>query len=194
MSETATLPSEIDAPPVGAGPFYEIVNGQVVEPPEMGVFETWIATVLSDAIVLHFAQSGRRLGRTAVETLFRLDPESKQQRRPDLAFVSFERWPRDRPVPRAAAWDVAPDLAVEVISPTDLTIEVLEKVRAYFRAGVRQVWLVFPREGVVHVYDSPKRITVLDAMDDLEGGAILPGFRLRLADLFDETAGAGPAG
>jgi Uma2 family endonuclease len=192
MSETATLPPDLDAPPPGAGELYEVINGRVVEPPEMGVFESVFATVLSEAIGVFFANSGR-LGRTAVETLFRIRTDPDLQRRPDLAFVSYDRWPRDRPIPKTAAWEVVPDLAVEVVSPNDLAVEVLERLDDYFAAGVRQVWVVYPRHQRFFVHDGPKRVTILDASDMLDGGEILPGFRLRLAELFEGMAGAGPA-
>jgi Uma2 family endonuclease len=187
MSETATLPLNIDAPPAGAGDFYEVINGQVVEPPETGAFESLIATLLTEAISQFFASEGR-LGWIAAETLFRIDTESGLQRRPDLAFVSYERWPRDTPFRLTSAWSVVPDLAIEVISPNDLAVEVMDKLADYFQAGVRQVWVLYPRNRLVHVYQSLTRITALDASGTLEGGDVLPGFRLPLADLFIATA------
>ena len=189
MSDTATLPLEVDSPPVGAGDLYEVVNGRVVEPPPIGLFESWIANALNIAIDRHFTTTGHR-GRTGVELLFRIQTEPNLQRRPDMAFVSYERWPKDRPVPRTAAWQVVPDLAVEVVSPNDLAVEILEKTDEYFRAGVRQVWVVYPQHGRVFVQTGPKSITVLDATDTLDGGDVLPGFQIRLADLFGDTAGA----
>ncbi|HEX8204273.1 MAG TPA: Uma2 family endonuclease, partial [Isosphaeraceae bacterium] len=115
------------------------------------------------------------------------------QRRPDVAFVSDERWPRRRAVPEEeAAWNVIPDLAVEVVSPTDRDEAGLAKVREYFQAGVRLVWKVYPRERVVHVYESFTTIRVRTRADDLDGGEVVPGFRLPLATLFEEEEPAGP--
>lgn len=188
MSVTETLPPDVESLPPGVGPLYEMIDGRVVEPPEMSAFETLHANRISEAITLFFAQSGR-LGQHAVEMLFRLDPESRRMRRPDLAFVSYERWPRERRFLLTEGWHVVPDLTVEVISPNDLAVEVLDKLDDYFRAGVRQVWVVYPRHGRVFVYNSPKSVTVLDTTDILEGGDVLPGFQLRLADLFGETLG-----
>ena len=68
------------------------------------------------------------LGRAVVEMLFRIDPAPNLQRRPDLAFVSYERWPRGKRVPEDAAWDVVPELAIEVVSPTNLAEDLLAKV------------------------------------------------------------------
>ena len=107
-----------------------------------------------------------------------------------MAFVSYERWPKDRTLPGTATWRVVPDLAVEVISPHDLAVEVLEKVDDYFRAGVRLVWVMYPRHRRVFVHTTPKSITVLDASDTLDGGDVLPGFQIHLTDLFGKTAEA----
>ena len=83
---------------------------------------------------------------------------------------------------------MVPDLAVEVVSPTDRAEAGLDKVREYFEAGVQLVWVIYPKLRVVHVFESFTRIRVLTRADDLDGGALLPGFRLPLATLFeDET-------
>src|SRR5262249_34609571 len=112
-------------------------------------------------------------------------PPVKRQRRPDLAFASCQRWPPNKPVPQTNAWDVVPDLAVEVVSPTDQMIDVLVKVREYFQAGVQVVWLVFPTERMVYVYQSPTQIQVLTNADPLDGGGGVPGVQLPLATLFE---------
>lgn len=192
MIETPLLTRDSDAPPAGTGDFYEVVNGRIVAPPLMGSSEVWIANALNRSLLLHFAGVGLP-GRTAVELLFRISTAPNHQRRPDLAFISYERWPKDRPVPRTAAWKVVPDLTVEVVSPGDLAVEVLEKRLDYFRAGVRRVWELFPAQGYAYLYESPTGVKVLDASGTLEDGDLLPSFRLRLADLFNETAGDGPS-
>ena len=187
MSVIVTLHPDVERPPPGAGPLYEVIDGRVVEPPEMSAFETMHANLILRTITLFFAQDGPP-GQAVLEMLFRLDPESRRMRRPDLAFVSYERWPRDRDLPFTEAWNVVPDLAVEVISPNELAIEVLEKIDDYFRAGVRQVWVIYPRHSRVFVHNGPKSITVLDAADVLDGGDVLPGFQLRLAELFRKAS------
>jgi Uma2 family endonuclease len=186
MSQVVSPPPETDAPPADVGDLYEVVDGQFVEPPTMGAFENHIASVLLIMLANHVTQ--RRLGRVNMEMLYRIDPARDLQRRPDLSFVSYERWPRERPVPRTAAWDVVPDLVIEVISPGNLAIETNDRVRDYFRADVRQVWVVYPRSGSVEAYRSPKQVTIFDNDDELDGGDILPGFRLRLSSLFNEQA------
>src|SRR5207244_2037726 len=107
----------------------------------------------------------------------------------DVAFVSDERWPRARRVPDDAAWDVVPDLAIEVVSPSNIANEVVAKVGEYFRAGVQRVWVVYPKQPLVYVYESPTAaIRVLRVGDELDGAPLLPGFRLPLATLFEGEA------
>jgi Uma2 family endonuclease len=131
----------------------------------------------------YFAQGGR-LGTVVMETLFILDPVRNLRRRPDLAYVSAHKWPLERPIPEEGDWAMVPDLAVEISSPNDLLDALLEKIDEYFSFGVRQVWLVVPRKQIVLVFDSLTRFRILSAADELDGGTLLPGFRLPLAGLF----------
>jgi Uma2 family endonuclease len=131
------------------------------------------------------------LGHPVTEMLFRLPLATARNRRPDGAFVTYGRWPKGRPVPTDNAWDVVPDLAVEVTSPTDLADEIMQKIVEYFQAGVRLVWLVYAQHQLVYVYDSPTRVRILTRDDELDGGPVLPDFRLPLAELFPESPAAG---
>jgi Uma2 family endonuclease len=171
---------------------YEIIDGQRVGLPPMGIRAAWIASLL----VQHLGpfRRAQNLGRTVGEGLFRLPLPIDRNRRPDVAFVAYDRWAKGRPLPESDnAWDVLPNLAVEVISPTDLAEDVQEKVAEYLRAGVTLVWVVYPRTSQVHVYESPSSIRVLSRTDELDGGEVLPGFRLPLTELFLESAPNGPA-
>ena len=173
---------------------YEIVDGQIVEIPWMGARESWIANRLIRD--MNFADADGSLGVTASETLFVLDAGRNLNRRPDVAFVSRERWPVDRSIPRGkAAWDVVPDLAVEVVSSSNFADEIVDKVAEYFRAGTRLVWVLYPSQDLIYAYESPKSVRILAAGDDLDGGAVLPGFRMPVAALFGvDAGGAGQGG
>ncbi len=132
-------PGQLDAE------LFEIVDGQRIEVAPMSAYAAKITTRLATEINI-FAWPAKR-GEAVVEVLFRLPltRDSSRNRRPDAAFVSSQRWPSDRPQPIGDnAWDVVPDLAVEVISPTDSAEDLLEKVKEYFQAGVHLVWLVYP--------------------------------------------------
>ena len=106
--------------------------------------------------------------------------------RPDVAFVSKARWPLRKQAPRTEAWKVIPDLAVEVVSPSNKAGELIEKMLDYQRAGVRLIWHVYPVQEVVLVFESPESVRVLNRDDTLDGGTVLPGFRLPLATLFED--------
>ena len=88
---------------------------------------------------------------------------------------------------RARSWAVIPDLAIEIISLTNSADEVADKLEEYFKAGVRQVWVVYPRHSKVYDYSSTTAVRVLAPGDELDGGDVLPGFRLSVTDLFDKA-------
>ena len=90
--------------------------------------------------------------------------------------------------PYEDAWDVVPDLAVEVVSPSDIAQNLLGKVKEYFQAGVRLVWVVYPIQRCIHVYEAWNRIRVVTETDELDGGEVLPGFRRSLDRLFGPVA------
>jgi Uma2 family endonuclease len=93
-----------------------VVNGQKVELPPKSAFSSWIASTLGQRLGEFVRQ--RRAGAVVIEMLFILDRQADLRRRPDVAFVSAERWPLDREPPYDTDWDVVPDLAVEVVSPS----------------------------------------------------------------------------
>jgi Uma2 family endonuclease len=166
---------------------YEEVDGQRIERRPMSYNAGIIASDLAGELQFHLRQQAPAPGRVANEVIFRLPlPEgTSRNRRPDLAFVSFDRWPIDRPRSlRDNAWDVVPDLAVEVTSPTDSAADQLQKVAEYFQAGIRLVWVVYPKARCIHVYEAWNRIRVVTEADILDGGDVLPGFRFPLDGLF----------
>ena len=104
------------------------------------------------------------------------------ERIPDISFVSASRIPPEgEPL---KGWNFAPDLAVEIVSPNDLYVKVHNKIREYFAAGVKEVWLVSPEEKTVTVYSSPKEDKVLTQEDVLTSEELLPGFNCPLSEIF----------
>ncbi len=171
---------------------YEVIDGQRKELPPMGAYETSIASAL-DQYLGPFVRT-HNLGRVAVDMLFNLAPLNKQ-RRPDVAFVSYARWNKTVSVPRTNAWDVVPDLAVEVVSPTDAMVDVIAKVHEYFKAGVQRVWVVLPGVRQIYLYTSPTQVQILTDADSLNGETVIPGFQLPVGELFEgETSPAGDNG
>jgi Uma2 family endonuclease len=163
---------------------YEIVDGIRVELPAMSFLAIWVASCLN-GFLWPFVEKNK-LGRAITEAIFILDAKKDIRRRPDVAFVSAQTWPLDRPIPSVGDLPVAPDLAVEVNSPTDAMDNVIDKIIEYFHHGVREVWLILPRQGQVYVYTSPTQVRILTAKEEL-ADTIVPGFRLNLAELFRDA-------
>jgi Uma2 family endonuclease len=161
---------------------YEVIDGIRVEREPMGAFETVLASWLCH--LLHSFTSGKKLGLAVNETLFVLNASRNLQRRPDVAFVSYARWPA-AVVARESAWNVVPDLAVEIISPTNLAEEIDSKIMDYFQSGVRLVWVFYPDAGRVYIYQSPTQVSIVERTDTLDGGAVLPGLRLPIVQLYE---------
>ena len=183
MATAITLePAPVPGSFLAEEPLYEIVNGQQVELPPMSIYAVCIASCIHGYLFI-YAQANRT-GRAVTEGLFILDPQRNLRRRPDVAFVLAAKWPLDRPIPPSGDWELVPDLAVEVVSPNDLFEDVFAKLEEYFQVGVRLVWIVVPMRRQVQVYDSPTAVRILKEGDELDGGTLLPGFRLSVATIF----------
>ena len=161
---------------------YELVEGelQMMSPasPTKGRYAALIAAALVDFV------DDRDLGEVYVtEPGFALEPDPKGTvRAPNVAFVAKERIPP--PDLARGFWALAPDLAVEIISPSETAYSVETKVAEYLRAGVRLVWLVYPETQVVVEYAASWQVRRLTEGDALDGGAVIPGFTMPLARLF----------
>jgi Uma2 family endonuclease len=175
----------LEAPASADEPLFEIIDGQRVELSPMGARESLLANYLTWLLNNSAIAS---IGMAVCEVLF--DLQIGRNRRPDSAIVRYDRWPRLRPIPPGNAWVVVPNLAVEVVSPTDVADELLEKLADYFRAGVELVWVIYPRQRMAYVYTSLKEVRGLNEHDSLDGGNVIPGFTLPLATLFGATAEA----
>ena len=125
-----------------------------------------------------------RLGATfGAETGFVLSRNPDTVRAPDAAFVATARLPAGE-LPDGY-FPGAPDLAVEVVSPSEAAADVHSKVNEYFEAGSRQVWIVYPNTRQVVVFRSARESVALLADDTLDGGDLLPDFACRVAELFE---------
>lgn len=107
-----------------------------------------------------------------------------QIRLPDVALILRRRLPSGK-LPPEQICPVAPDVAVEILSPGNTAHELELKRRTYFDSGVQQVWVADPRKRTVRVYSSPTEYTELGEDETLDGGAILPGFSLSVREWFD---------
>ncbi|MCY4661295.1 MAG: Uma2 family endonuclease [Acidobacteria bacterium] len=157
---------------------YALVRGELHRMTPAGFNHGAIVMRLGAPLAQHVSR--HRLGVVCgAETGFVLRRRPDTVLAPDLSFVRRERIPASgEPV---AFWDGAPDLAVEVVSPSDTRVQVAEKVAAWLGAGARLVWVVHPGQGsvAVHVPDAaPRRLA---SNDTLDGAPLLPDFRLPVA-------------
>lgn len=166
---------------------YELVDGHLVKR-NMSVLSNWVATRLCrfiDAFVddHHF---GWAWGAGQGYVCF---PDSPRKIRfPDVSYVSKNRLPEG---PTSDGYiDIAPDLAVEVVSPNDTAYEVVHKVLEYLDAGVALVWVIDPEARTTQVYRGDGTTNLLREDGELSGEDVLPGFRCRLATIFPEQTGA----
>jgi Uma2 family endonuclease len=118
----------------------------------------------------------------AAETGFILSSDPDTVLAPDVAFVSRKRIQEVGDV--EGYWPGAPDMVVEVISPSDTYTEVEEKVVQWLSAGVRMVLVVDPRRRIVTVYRSLTDITILTEGATIDGGDVVPGWKMQVDDLF----------
>jgi Uma2 family endonuclease len=159
----------------------ELVDGVLVEK-AMSFRESLLMTLLA-SLIRAFVDP-RNLGLvTGSDAMIRLFPGLV--RLPDVAFVSWDRVP-GRCVPSEPVVGLAPDLAVEILSPSNTPAEMARKLREYFAAGVRLVWVIDPEARTAAVFTDLDRSTVLTEAETLEGGEVLPGFVLPLRDFFGE--------
>lgn len=159
----------------------ELLDGVLVEKP-MGARESFLAMTLG-MYLLQFVRA-RRLGIVGgADCLMRI--VEGRNRLPDVSYTSWGRLPSDDAHLQSVA-EFSPDLAVEVLSESNTPREIEQKLREYFQSGTRLVWVVEPDDRTVAVYTAPEAFTTLTDADTLDGGAVLPGFALPLADLFNE--------
>lgn len=156
---------------------YEYVEGKLIPmaPPTMEHGE--ISMNLSFLLSLHIREN--QLGRLyPADTDFKLGDRLVK---PDVAFVSTARLPENR----RQGSPVAPDLAVEVLSPTDIQYRVIEKAFAYLDSGTRLVWVIEPVAKTVTVYRSKTDIKMLTYEDTLTGEDVVEDFSCQVAQLFE---------
>jgi Uma2 family endonuclease len=164
-------------------PLFEIIDGQRVELLPMSILANRVTSKLQGCLGYHLHDNP--VGEALMETLFRLPLPADRNRRPDVAFVSARTIAQAPPQPGSDnAWAVLPELMVEVVSPHDLAEHIIELIDEYFAAGTKLVWIVYPTQRLIYVYDSPRQVRILGEADELDGGVVLSGFRIPITSLF----------
>ena len=127
----------------------------------------------------------RRLGVVNIGELgYLLARNPDTVRVPDVSFVSRECL-LGAGLPSTDFWPLAPDLVVEVRSPSESDADVRDKVGDYLRAGVRLVWVAWPPERTITVYAPGRAPVLLREGDVLDGGEVLPGFSVAMREVFE---------
>jgi Uma2 family endonuclease len=160
---------------------FELVDGVLVEKAP-GFRESVLAIAIASALSTFVRRANLGVV-SGADGMMRLFP--KNVRIPDVAYIAWHRVPGQR-MPDAPIPDLAPDLAVEVLSKSNTAAEMQRKRREYFAAGTTLVWLVDPDSRSVSVYTSEAEVTVLDESAQLTAAELLPGFSLSIRELFSE--------
>ena len=156
---------------------YEYVKGELIPVPPTSGEHGRISVNLILPLGLYVREN--RLGDIYVsETGFRV---GERVLVPDIAFLSTDHIPTDM----SKIFAIPPDLAIEVVSPTDALHRVEEKAFAYLEAGTQLVWVLKPRSKTVTVYRSEIDITLLTRNDPLTGEEVIKGFSCQVAELFE---------
>lgn len=159
----------------------ELIRGKVVSlsnpKPQHGVLSSEVAGLLRDYV------RPRKLGLVFVGDaglFIERDPDTV--RGPDVGFISRERMAQQKSLQKY--FEFAPELCVEVVSPTDRWTEIVEKVDMFLAMGVLLVWVIDPKLRNAHVYRKGRETLVVEAGGALDGEDVLPGFRLALGEMF----------
>jgi len=160
---------------------YELVRGELMMMTPASVRHGKFAMRLGRALG-NFVEE-HALGEVyTAEPGFELEVEPPTIRAPDVAFVRRERIPPEGEPD--GFWAIAPDLVIEIVSPSETAQKIHEKVADYLRAGTRLLWLVYPATQTVMEYRPPMEARRLTVEDDLDGSDVVPGFRYPLKRLF----------
>jgi Uma2 family endonuclease len=171
-----TMPTYVN----GSDRRYELIRGElkVMSPtkPLHGVVCARITIKLGSFVEEH------DLGETfGAETGFLVERDPDTVLGTDVAYISHERLAAEN---FEKFFPFAPDLAVEVLNPSNTAREINDKVAMYFAAGARAAWVFNPKKRTAAVYTSPSDVRILNEQETLEGGEVLPGFTLELSKLF----------
>ena len=161
----------------------ELVDGQIIEMAPPGGIHGRVTARISSRLVEHVRQHGGGevlVGDVGFVLHLPADPE--RVRGPDVSFVSKDRLPEGH-LPEGFLQG-APDLVVEVLSPSDTSLDVQQRVRDFLEGGARLVWVIAPRARTVTVYRADGSARLLRDQDTINGEDVLPGLAISLGDVF----------
>jgi Uma2 family endonuclease len=169
------------------GDRYELVDGQLVERP-MSTWSSYVGGEISRRLG-EYSRANKAGWVLPADTGYQCFPDAPNKvRRPDISFIRSDRMTVEQ-AKEEGYNSVAPDLAVEVLSPNEVAYDVDKKIQEYLKAGVRLVWVVNPQSRTIEVHRIGGQGTILRESDELEGEDVLPGFHTQVKELFSPPAG-----
>lgn len=179
-SKTLVTAAELEQMPDDDSVRIELDEGEIISMPPAGMDHGDTGVELTLLLGAYVKKHG--LGKVySADTGFKLGDDTV--RAPDVAFVRKDRL---RAVHRAGFGSGAPDLAVEIFSPSDSVRQLMRKVKQYFAAGCHTVWIVYPERREVHVLEASGADKLLRPGDSIEAPDLLPGFSAPVAAIFSE--------
>jgi Uma2 family endonuclease len=158
---------------------YEVSEGELIVMPPVKSLHTLVALTVLETLQTYLKQQS--IGRAIPEAGYLLSRNPLTVRQPDVSVLSNERIASTS---EDKYFEGSPELAVEVVSPSDSAQDLETKVEQYLRFGSKQVWIVYPKKKRVHVFRPNAGPAILDESQMLEGGNVLPGFSVKVSDLF----------
>lgn len=160
---------------------YELLEGELIALPPPMPEHADVAHNIQEDLIPVVRKS--RLGRVYIELGFKLFKDERTWLIPDVSFVRAQRRLTRR---KGEYFEGAPDLAVEVVSPSESARDVQRKVEAYFAAGAKLVWVVYQDPPRIYVYHSPTQCEILGPGDTISAPELFPGWQCPVAKLFEE--------
>lgn len=157
----------------------ELIDGEIVEKTMPTEEHGTIVLNLGSQVRSHVR--AKNLGRVGVEIRHRRPGDNYNARQPDISFIADS----SRPVVKKGSVPQMPDLAVEVKSPDDRYADMRRRADYYINNGVKLVWLIYPEKRLVEVYRPDADSLLLNEDDMLEGFDVLPGFALKVSEIFE---------
>lgn len=161
---------------------YELVHGELVKMGNSGMEHGGIGSFLGGSLSLYVRSN--KLG-VICDSSTAFTMQTGNKRSPDVSFIAKERLQGVKRLPKGY-FQGSPDLAVEILSPSNTVEEIHDKIVEFFENGTRIVWVIHPDEQYVLVYHNPSPDRLLRLEDSLDGEDVVPGFSLGVAELFAE--------
>ncbi|MBL8864031.1 MAG: Uma2 family endonuclease [Gemmataceae bacterium] len=158
---------------------YELVDGTLVEK-AMGMRESLLAAFIIQQLRNHIQSTDLGLV-SGADGPYRM--LHGNVRYPDVGYIPWESIEGDE-LPDEKIWSITPALAVEVMSESNTEAEIQRKMGELFARGCQLIWVIDPPTRTARAFTSPKKVKVVEPSGDLDGGKVLPGFRLPLASVF----------